>query len=173
MVCFSLIEYLRTGQLGPFAPLSNCSCLRDIFGPPPYWDGWGGISYEQSKIWVYDSIQFNFDDEFRLVDTHIGFDCKFKNGVVAYSDWKNPFAQLDDLEIDAICTPDLFAEVMNHNVVRTTRKTIAGGSLVIDTEAGVQARFSYLNDFDASMQSRTPIRSESAYLHRVTTVQLA
>jgi hypothetical protein len=173
MVHVSLIVYLKTGQLGPFTPLSPRSCVREILGPPPNWDGWGGIAYEQSTIWIYDSIQFNFDDNFRIVDTHIGFDCKFENESVTYSDWTNPFVQLDDLEIDAICTPDLFVEVMDQHAILTTRKAIAGGRLMINTEAGVQARFGAITDFDASMESETRVRTDCTYLHRITTVKLA
>ncbi|MFO1064850.1 MAG: hypothetical protein U0892_13375 [Pirellulales bacterium] len=107
------------------------------------------------------------------MDTHIVFDCKLKNDVVTYNDWENPFVRLDDFAIDAICTPDLFVEAMNRNAIPTTRKTISGSRVIIDTEAGVQARFSRLPDFDASMERKTPPRTDSPYLHRITTVQLA
>ena len=173
MIHTSLIAYLKTGQLGPFAQLLPRQSLLDTLGPPPFWDGWGGIPYEKSTVWVYDSIQFNFDDDYQIADTHIGFDCKFNNGSVSYSDWENRFLQFNDLAIDAICTPELFVETMKQNAIATTQNVLSGGRVMIDTEAGVQARFGTLSDYDASKALENPVRTNCAYLHRVTTVKLA
>lgn len=170
MIRASLIAYLRTSQLGPFMP----SCARDtvlaLLGSPPYWDGWGGIPFEASSIWVYDSIQFNFDERMQLADTHIEFDSMFDGMSVKYSDWASISLQFDDLDLDAISTPERFRETMATHQIGIIQHSLSGGRVAIDTNAGVQARFAPAS---TSPIDECRITTKTAYLHRVTTVKLA
>ena len=172
MIQASLIAYLRTAQLGPFVPLCTRDTVLNLLGLPPYWDGWGGIPCEASAIWVYDSIQFNFDEQVRLADTHIGFESTFDGTSVKYSDWTNSFLRFDDLALDTISTPDRFRNTMATNQIGITQHSLSGGRVVIDTDAGVQARFATMTDFNASINNERLIATKTPYLHHVTTVLL-
>ncbi|WP_442511755.1 hypothetical protein SH528x_003468 [Novipirellula sp. SH528] len=173
MIQASLISYLKTAQLGPFVPLCARDTVLNLLGSPPYWDGWGGIPCEASVIWVYDSIQFNFDEQMRLADTHIGFESTFNGTSVTYSDWTNSFIQFDDLDLGTISTPDRFRNAMATNQIGTIQHLLSGGRVMIDTDAGVQARFATMTDFEASINNERRIATKTPYLHRLTTVQLA
>lgn len=167
MIRASLIVYLRTAQLGPFVPSCARDTVLDLLGSPPYWDGWGGIPSEASSIWVYDSIQFNFDGQMRLTDTHIAFESTFDGTSVEYSDWTNSFIQFDDLALDIISTPDRFRDTMATYQIGTTQHSLSGGRVLIDTNGGVQAHFAPVTK---SYQTECTIETKTAYLHRVTTV---
>ena len=142
-------------------------------GSPPYWDGWGGISCDESAIWVYDSIQFNFDVHFRLEDTHVGFDSTFQDSKVIYADWTNPYIAFHDLSLDAICTPERFCHSLNANGIVASTHHVSGGRVLINTNAGVQARFSVQSDHVVSLDREYPVLTALPYLHRITTVVLA
>lgn len=150
------------------------SCTRDtvldLLGSPPYWDGWGGIPFEASSIWVYDSIQFNFDERMQLADTHIGFESTFDGTSVKYSDGTNTFLQFDDLDLDTISTPESFRDTMAAHQIGMIQHSLSGGRVAIDTNAGVQARFAPAS---TSPKDVCRITTKTAYLHRVTTVKLA
>lgn len=170
MIRASLIAYLRTAQLGPFVPSCARDTVLDLLGSPPYWDGRGGIPSEASSIWVYDSIQFNFNERMQLADTHIGFDSTFNGTSVKYSGWTNTFLQFDDLDFDTISTPNSFRETMATHQIGMTQHSLSGGRVLIDTHAGVQARFAPAS---TSPKDVCRITTKTAYLHRVTTVKLA
>ncbi|MCA9207987.1 MAG: hypothetical protein KDA55_06505 [Planctomycetales bacterium] len=173
MIQASLIAYLKTAQLGPFVR----SCARDtvlnLLGSPPYWEGWGGISCEASAIWVYGSIQFNFDEQMRLVDTHIGFESTLDGKSVKYTEWTNSFIRFDDLALDTISTPDRFQDTMATNHIGTTQHSLSGCHVMIETDARVQARFATVTDFNSSINNERRIATKTPYLHRITTVLLA
>lgn len=167
-----MIAYLKTAQIGPFVPLCSRDTVLNRLGPPPYWDGWGGIPYEASTIWVYDSIQFNLDREMRLAGTHIALESTFDGTSVQYLDWKNSFVEFDDLDVNAISTPDSFRNWMSTNQIGTTQHSLSGGGVMINTDAGVQARFATKMNFKASINSECRVATKKPYLYRLTTVLL-
>ncbi len=126
MIRASLIAYLRTARLGPFVPSCARDTVLDLLGSPPYWDGWGGIPSEASAIWVYDSIQFNFDERMKLADTHIGFESTYDGTSVKYSDWTNTFLQFDDLDLDTISTPENFRDTMATHQIGMIQHSLSG-----------------------------------------------
>ena len=167
----SLIAYLKTGQLGPFGPLCPHQVVLATLGSPPFWFGHGTFSYQRSDIWVYDSVQFNFDEHMRLEDTLVHFHSEFDGTVVTYSNWNGRYISLDDLSVETICTPERFLSTMSANDIATSQQTSTGGQVLINTSAGVQASFCPRAQSGAYNEDGTRIFTDGPYLYSITTIR--
>ena len=165
----SIASFLRTGQLSTFRATTPRESVLAALGQPPFWGGRNDIAFSDSSIWVYDTIQLNFDDDLLLDGILIRFDCKFSNGELIYSDWHNSYFSFDDLCIPDICTPDKMRDFLNQHDIPTQTEESSGSRIFINTTSGTQARFARKTDHARSMQLETRISTDSAYLHMLAT----
>ncbi|QDU93644.1 hypothetical protein Pla8534_14240 [Lignipirellula cremea] len=130
------------------------------------------IPFSEASIWVYDSVQFNFDDEALLKDTLIQFDNAFDGTRVVYSPWKNGYIALTDLDPAAICTPHAFVTLMSKSGISTSLHEVSSDHVRINGSGGVQARFWRMKDVKREMVDGALVFSDFPYLHMVSTVHL-